>query len=295
MTLLCIGQSGQVATALAERAIELDLACACSGRPKTDLLDRASLVRTIREVQPSFVVNAAAYTAVDAAENDRELAQAINVDGAQMLAEICADQNLPLLHLSTDYVFDGTAQRAYLEDDTTAPISVYGATKLASEIAVRRKHLQHIILRTSWVYSPFGNNFIKTMLRLAKEKAGAAVVDDQIGCPTNALDIADAIFTIAQKLSKSSDQTIFGTYHYAGRGECSWADVAALIFETYEQRTGCKIELKRIPTSDYPTPARRPLNSRLDTMKIEQAFGISPKNWTQSVQETVNRLIDEGL
>lgn len=295
MTLLCIGKSGQVARALNERAEALGVACLCKGRPETDILDTPSLLRALDTTQPKFVINGAAYTAVDAAERDQDKAYAINAVGARVLAELCAARDLPLLHLSTDYVFDGSGQRPYREDDAVAPINAYGASKLAGDVEVRDAHRQHVILRTSWVYSPFGANFVKTMLRLAKQSGQATVVDDQFGCPTNALDIADTILSIARQCTNAPDNKLYGTYHYSAGGVCSWADVAAVIFETYEQRTGCKITLKRIPSSDYPTPAKRPLNSRLDTAKIEQVFGVRPQDWIESVQTIANRLIDEGI
>ena len=295
MTLLCIGKTGQVATALAERTHALGTPCICMGRPDTDLQDRASLERAIDSVRPDFVINAAAYTAVDAAESNRDVAFAINADGAARLAELCAARDLPLLHLSTDYVFAGEGGEAYREEDPVAPINIYGASKLAGEAAIKERLHQHIILRTSWVYSPFGTNFVRTMLRLAKDKGTARVVDDQIGSPTSALDIADVILQIAKRVREAADGAPFGTYHYAASGHVSWADVADLIFETYEQRMGCKIELQPIPSSDYPTPAKRPLNSRLETTKIERAFDVKPHDWTERVRTTVNRLIDEGL
>lgn len=295
MTLLCIGKTGQVATALQERTRARGTPCICMGRPDTDLRDRASLERAFDSVRPAFVINAAAYTAVDAAESNRDAAFAINADGAATLAALCKARNLPLLHLSTDYVFAGEGDQAYREDDPVAPINAYGASKLAGEIAIKLRLDQHIILRTSWIYSPYGTNFVKTMLRLAKDKGAARVVDDQIGSPTSALDIADIIVHIAERIREAPDQDLFGTYHYAASGYVSWADVADLIFETYGQRIGCKIGLQPIPSSDYPTPAKRPLNSRLDTTKIEQAFDVIPQNWTEPVRATVNRLIDEGL
>ncbi|MEO1324343.1 MAG: dTDP-4-dehydrorhamnose reductase [Pseudomonadota bacterium] len=295
MTLLCIGQSGQVASALAERAAERQVALICVGRPELDITNLNSVQRCVKSVSPKLVINTAAYTAVDAAEADEAAAFALNEGGARAVAEVCREQGLPLIQLSTDYVFDGRLDRPYREDDLATPLNVYGASKLAGDIAVSETHAQHIILRTSWVYSPFGKNFVKTMLRLAKTRGGASVVNDQIGRPTNALDIADMVLDIAEVLRMQSTAPIFGTYHYATRGDCSWADLAALVFEIYEQRTGCKIDLKRIPTSEYPTPAARPLNSRLDTHKLEQVFALMPKHWTVGVHNTVNRLIDEGI
>lgn len=294
MKLLCIGQSGQVALALAERAAASMVDCVCVGRPDADLSAPETLFRAIDAAKPDLVINAAAYTAVDAAETDRDAAFLINADGAGSLAVACAQMDVPLIHLSTDYVFDGRADRAYRETDSPAPISVYGASKLAGEIAVRDALNKHIILRTSWVVSPFGTNFIKTMLRLAADRDEASVVDDQIGSPTSALDIADTVFQIASVISSAPNSELFGTYHYSGRGHGSWADVADLILRLSQNSKNSKIVLKRIPTSEYPTPAKRPLNSRLDTTKIERTFNVKPLDWTASVTRTVNRLIDEG-
>lgn len=295
MTLLCIGQTGQVASALAERAAVRQIECVCLGRPEVDILELGSIQRCVEVIAPKLVINTAAYTAVDAAESDETTAFALNQDGARNVAKVCQQEDLPLIHVSTDYVFDGRQDRPYFEDDLPSPINVYGASKLAGDVAVRETHVQHVILRTSWVYSPFGKNFVKTMLHLANTRGGASVVDDQIGQPTNALDIADAILNIADTMLTRPDHRVFGTYHYATHGDCSWAELAALVFEIYKKRTGCKIDLKRIPTSEYPTSATRPLNSRLSTRKLERVFALKPKHWTDSVHSTVNRLIDEGI
>lgn len=294
MKLLCIGKSGQVARALQELCTSRGIDLVALGRPQVDLTDRQSLEIAIEQHAPHVIVNAAAFTQVDLAETDKDTAHAVNADGPKDLAEICAQRSIPLIHISTDYVFDGSGAEAFGEDASTAPINAYGASKLVGEQAVRIGHDQHVILRTSWVYSPFGNNFIKTMLRLAREKGGASVVDDQIGSPTSAIDIADAILDIAGHIHANPQPNQFGVFHFSASGEASWADVAALIFKTYEARIGCKIALKRIPSSDYPTPAARPLNSRLKTTKITETFGIKPKQWTDRVRETVNRLMDEG-
>ncbi|MEL6827034.1 MAG: dTDP-4-dehydrorhamnose reductase [Pseudomonadota bacterium] len=293
MTLLCIGQTGQVATALQERADLRSTPIVCTGRPETDLRDRDSLARAIDTADPGIVVNAAAYTAVDAAESDRDSAFAINATGAATLAELCAERGLPLLHLSTEYVFDGSDEHAYREDDPVAPINVYGASKSAGETLIRDRHRQHIILRTSWVYSPFGTNFVKTMLRLAKEKGAARVVDDQIGSPTNALDIADVILQITEQVCSNPKAENFGTYHYSASGYCSWADLAAYVFDMLEDRTSCATKLIRILSSEYPSAAPRPLNSRMDTTKLTRVFGIRPVHWQSNVPETIDRLLED--
>nr|WP_070960996.1 dTDP-4-dehydrorhamnose reductase [Hyphomonas sp. Mor2] len=293
MKLLCIGKSGQVAQALVERSARADVETHCLGRPDLDLLQTRTVARALETTHPDLVVNAAAYTNVDGAETNREAAFALNGEAAGALAALCAERDLPLIHLSTDYVFDGNGDRPWRETDPVRPLNVYGASKLAGEEAVRTHHKSHIILRTAWVYSPFGKNFVKTMLRLADENKAATVVDDQIGSPTSAIDIAGTVLHVAKTLIEHPASDLFGTYHFAASGFAAWADVAALIFETYETRLGCKIKLQRIPSSDYPTPAKRPLNSRLNTDKITETFGVRPPDWKASVRLTVGRLLDE--
>lgn len=295
MKLLCIGNSGQVARALQEKSAARGIECPCTGRPDTDLKDPESLRRALDQMPADIIINAAAYTHVDDAEADREEAFAVNAEGPKHLADLCQERGLPLIHLSTDYVFNAASDHPLKETDPTGGVNVYGQSKAAGEAFVRDTHDAHIILRTSWVYSPFGANFVKTMLRLAAERGAAAVVDDQTGAPTSALDIADAILDIAAHLDQAPTPAPFGTYHYAAAGYVSWADLAAYVFELYEAETGCKIGLKRIPSSDYPTPAARPRNSRLDTQKITDTFGIHPKDWKISVKQTVDRLLAERV
>ncbi len=295
MKLLCIGKSGQVARALAERSMASGIDCLCLGRPDFDLLVSDQVGSALDAHKPDFVVNAAAYTNVDGAEGDREAAFALNATAAGVLAKLCAERGVPLIHLSTDYVFDGQGQAPWRETDDPVPINVYGASKLAGEQEIRAASDQHIILRTSWVYSSFGANFVKTMLRLADERGGARVVNDQIGSPTSATEIAETILKIANSFVDGSTPHRYGTYHFAASGFVSWADTAAFIFQIYEQRLSCKIELKSIPTSDYPTTAERPRNSRLNTNKISDEFGVKPKDWTFHLRETVNRLLDERV
>lgn len=290
MKILCIGKSGQVAQALAERGAAAAATVTCLGRPELDLLNPNQVATALETQAPDLVVNAAAYTNVDGAENDRQAAFALNADAPGKLAALCAARQLPLVHISTDYVFDGRGETAWLETDPTGPINVYGASKLAGETAVREACAAHVILRTSWVYSPFGANFAKTMLRLGRERAELSVVADQIGAPTGALEIADAILAMAPRLV-SSDEA-FGTYHFAASGYGSWADFAEQVFAVLEGRTGKATGLTRIPTSEYPTPAARPKNSRLNTQKFETRFGHRPADWRSCVRAVVNRLID---
>lgn len=293
MKLLCIGKSGQIAQALYERAVARRLDIICLGRPDVDLGRPDTLSSAIQQTSPDLVINAGAYTNVDGAESDRDAAYAINAIGAGHLAEACAKHRTPLIHISSDYVFSADTNLPQRETDPTKGANAYGASKLAGEIAVSAALNEHVILRTSWVYSPFASNFVKTMLRLAKARGSANVVDDQIGSPTSALDIADAIIDISEQISSDAAPNMFGTFHFAASGFVSWADVAAAIFERFEKKTGCKITLNRIPSSDYPTPAVRPLNSRLDTQKISETFGIVPENWKIGVQQVVDRLLAE--
>lgn len=224
--------------------------------------------------KPAYCINAAAYTAVDKAESEPDKAHLINVIGAQNLAEACKEHDVVLLHVSTDFVFDGSKQTPYNEDDATNPTGVYGQTKLDGEIAVRQTWEKHFIIRTSWVYSQFGHNFMKTMLRLASERDSLSVVNDQIGTPTNALDLAEALVKII--LSSQSD---FGIYNFSNEGQCSWYDFAQKIFEV----NNIQIDVKAIPTSSFPTPAKRPKYSVLDKSKIKAKFGIDIKKWEESL------------
>lgn len=294
MTIVCIGKSGQVAKALAERANSRGVTLTCLGRQDLNLLESSKIAETLRAVAPSFVVNAAAYTKVDAAESHKDAAYALNTTAPGALAEACSSLGVPLLHISTDYVFDGRSDAPYREDDPTGPLNIYGRSKLAGEVAVRTALSQHVILRTSWIYGPHNPNFITTMLRLAREKGEASVVNDQIGAPTSALDLADAILTIATAILITPSPNQFGTFHYSALGACSWADFAALIYSHYDKHKNGITRLNSIPSSDYPTPARRPMNSRLATDKIREIYGITPKDWTIGVTETVTRLLKTG-
>jgi dTDP-4-dehydrorhamnose reductase len=227
-----------------------------------------------------IVINAAAYTAVDRAESEPALAQAINGVAVGRLAEACYMRGVPLIHVSTDYVYDGAKPAPYVESDSTNPLNVYGRTKLAGEELIRACLDSHVILRTSWVYSAHGANFVKTMLRLGAEREELRVVDDQIGAPTSAADLAQAIVTIARALAE--DQRSFGTFHFANQGETSWRQFAEEIF-AQAGWAGIRARVVPIASVDYPTPARRPANSRLDTAKIREVFGIVPPPWQKSL------------
>jgi dTDP-4-dehydrorhamnose reductase len=240
------------------------------------------------------VVNAAAYTAVDKAESDAEQAFLINATGAGELARLCAKTAIPLIHVSTDFVFDGARRRPYVETDAVLPLGVYGASKAAGEIAVRRAHAQHVILRTSWVYSAHGNNFLKTMLRLGAERPELGVVDDQRGSPTSAHDLADAMLAIAPRLAASDNCSLWGTFHVTGAYETTWHGFAAEIFRQAAIR-GAKVpRLKAITTAEYPTQARRPAYSVLDNAKFIETFGFGLPDWRASLSRCIAEICPAG-
>lgn len=290
MRIAVTGKHGQVVTALGAVAGE-KLEIVALGRPELDLISPATISAAIRNAAPDVVVSAAAYTAVDKAESEPEAAFAINRNGARAVAETTAELGIPIIHLSTDYVFDGTKATPYIEEDPTGPASVYGQSKLEGEIAVASSANNHVILRTAWVYSPYGNNFVKTMLRLAETRDEVSVVADQSGCPTSADDIANAVVTIAKRLASDPDEALRGTFHLAGTGETSWAGLAEFIFSVLEEQTGKHVHVRRIGTVDYPTPARRPANSRLDCRKLETCYGLRLPDWEISVRRAVTTLL----
>jgi dTDP-4-dehydrorhamnose reductase len=236
--------------------------------------------------RPALVVNAAAYTKVDLAEKEPDAARLGNEIGPGVIAAACSAARTPLIHISTDYVFDGAVDGSYVETDPIAPLGVYGATKAAGEEAVRHGLAEHVILRTSWVYGVFGNNFLKTMLRLAAERDELRVVADQRGCPTSTADIADAILHIAPRLRSD----VYGLYHFAGAGSASWHEFASRIVDAQARFTGRRPKVTAIATADYPTPARRPANSVFNCGKFERTFGIAARPWTLETDAVVGEL-----
>lgn len=280
MTLLIFGKTGQVAQELARRAPDAQFA----GRETADLTDPAACAALIRQLHPSAVINAAAYTAVDKAESDAATAQLVNADAPAAMAAACAELGIPFVHISTDYVFDGSGDTARAEDAPTAPLGVYGQTKLDGERAVQAAAGQYAIMRTSWVFSAHGNNFVKTMLRFGAERDRLTIVADQIGGPTASADIAAAALSMAATMR--ADATKGGIYHFAGAPDVSWADFAREIFA----QSDLAPEVVDIPSSDYPTPAKRPLNSRLDCAAITRDFGIARPNWRVSLQDVIKEL-----
>ena len=290
MRIAVTGSKGQVATSLQERAGP-KLAVAAVGRPAFDLADRAAVLAGLEAARPGVIVNAAAYTAVDKAEAEEALALRVNGEGAGHVAEAAERLGVPLLHLSTDYVFDGALDRAYREDDPTGPTGSYGRSKLAGEKAVAAACENSVILRTAWVYSPFGANFVRTMLRLNETRDEVGVVADQRGNPTSALDIADALIEIAARVKDDSSPRLRGIFHMTGSGETTWADFAEFVFHEAEARGRRLTRVKRIATADYPTPARRPANSRLDNEKLARVYGLSLPDWRGSVAACCARLL----
>ena len=293
LRLAVTGLTGQVVSALIARAPR-DVEIIALGRPQLELSKRDAVLTSLRHAPCDAIINAAAYTQVDKAESETELAMRINGDGAGNVAQAAAELGVPLLHLSTDYVFDGSLDRPYQEDDQTNPTSVYGRSKLAGEDPIRALHPRHVILRTAWVYSPYGANFVKTMLRLGADRDEVSVVCDQLGNPTSALDIADALIGIAKRLSRDNSEALCGTFHMSGQGEASWADMAQAIFDTSQAQGRKPVKVRRITTQDYPTPAKRPANSRLDNRKLESSYGIKLPYWRSSLTQCVEQLLKEN-
>jgi dTDP-4-dehydrorhamnose reductase len=285
------GRSGQVVTSLRERGAAAGHQVIALGRPDLDLGNPASVRQALESASPDVIISAAAYTAVDKAEDEQTLAHSSNAAGAGAMAEAARALGVPLVHISTDYVFDGTLPRPYRETDATRPTGVYGASKLAGEAAVLAAHAGNsAVLRVAWVYSPFGGNFVKTMLRLAGERDEVSVVADQIGNPTSALDIADGILKVASNLVADADPARRGVFHMTTGGEASWADFAEAIFAASAAAGGPTARVRRITTAEYPTPARRPANSRLDSRLIARVHDVVLPDWRNSLQDVVRRL-----
>jgi dTDP-4-dehydrorhamnose reductase len=291
MRLLIAGAQGQLARAMIELAPSAaDVTAFAVGRPALDLTAPASVLSALADFKPDVIVNAAAYTAVDKAESEPDAAMALNVDGPRRLAEAAERMGAVLIHVSTDYVYDGTKATPYVEDDPTAPLGAYGRSKLAGEDAVRSAVRRHVILRTAWVHSPFGGNFVKTMLRLAGERPEVRVVDDQIGSPTYAPHLAEAILAIARIAVEEPERPVWGTYHAAGTGYVSWCGLAREVMRVSAARGGPSANVVPITTADYPTPAKRPANSRLECSKLSETFGVTLPDWQIGVSDCVTRL-----
>jgi dTDP-4-dehydrorhamnose reductase len=290
LRILQFGATGQVARELSAAARECDSTIKTLSRAEADFARPEEVTAAFRQYPADIVINAAAYTAVDKAESEPDLARKINATAVGALAEACASRGVPLLHVSTDYVFDGRKPASYVEDDSPNPLNVYGRTKWEGEEAIRQAGGPHVILRTSWVYSRHGANFPKTILRLAAERDRLNIVSDQRGCPTSAADIAATILSIAHRLSGNAQPGQLGTFHYAGAPDTSWFEFAGAIVAQARSWAGLKAELHPIPSISYPTPAQRPPNSRLDCTKLANAYAIVPKSWRHSLELVLNQL-----
>ncbi len=293
MKVLITGAAGQVGSELVRlgKARGYDL-CAAS-HATLDITAAGQVEALIAAERPAVVVNAAAYTGVDKAETETQTALAVNTGGPRLLAQHCRQHGAALIHISTDYVFNGTQTRPYREDDPVAPIGVYGQSKLQGEVAVREVLAEHIIVRTAWVYGVVGGNFVKTMLSLGSKNRELRVVGDQIGCPTCAADLAAAIVTLLDRY-KATGALDWGTYHFCGRGETSWHGFAEEIFNM-ARKTHPLVVANVVPikTVDYPTPAKRPAYSVLDCSRIAKVFGITPRPWRDCLKETIATLAEQ--
>ena len=291
MKLLMLGAGGQVGRELCRLAWPAGYGITAFDRDGIDIADREQVFAAVARERPDIVINAAAYTAVDRAESEPDIAWASNCSGPANLAAACDDALIPLIHLSTDYVFDGTKSGPYGEDDPVKPLGVYGKSKEAGDQAVRGALAHHVILRTAWVYSAHGQNFVKTMLRLGAERPVLRVVADQTGSPTSAADIAAAIAGVVRRLAAGGAQ--WGTYHFAGAGAVTWHGFAEAIFELAAPWRGPPPLVEAIATAEYPTPARRPANSVLDCRRIGEAFGIVPRPWREALAEVIRELYED--
>ena len=280
------GQLGQELGLLAARR---GVSLATLAHADVDIGDSNAVAKVIMAHSPALVVNAAAYTKVDAAESEPERALRANVIGPTNIAAACARIDRPLIHISTDYVFDGTKTTAYVEDDPIAPLSVYGHSKAEGEAAIRASGAQHVILRSSWIYGAHGANFLKTILRLSVELKELRIVADQRGCPTATIDLAEAILVVATRLY--GDTAISGTFHFAGRGETSWHGFASAIVNAQARFTGRLPIVIPIPSIEYSTPAQRPANSALDCARFTETFGLAAAPWQDRTQQVVAELL----
>lgn len=290
MKVLVTGREGQLARGLLEAAEGAAVEVVAIGRPELDLADEKSVAAAIASERPDIVVNAAAYTAVDKAETEPAIAHAVNALGAEHVAKACAANAMPIIHISTDYVFDGTKDGPYVEDDPTAPINVYGRTKLEGEQRVANACERHLILRTAWVHSPWGANFVKTMLRLATTRPSIDVVDDQQGSPTYAPHLAAIVLAIAARIAADPAGMRWGVYHAVGAGETTWFGFAREVFRHAAEYGLPAVDVAPIAAAAYPTPARRPANSRLNCDRLRLSLGFQVPDWRIGAQDCVARI-----
>lgn len=292
MRLLVFGQSGQVARALQERANGRRFPLVFAGRTDCDLEVPGAAAEAIAGIAPDLIINTAAYTAVDRAEAEPQRASRLNADAVAEIARSARSLGCSVIHLSTDYVFDGRAKSFNSEDEPSRPLNVYGRTKRRGEEHCLAEQPDSIILRTSWLYSPFGQNFVRTMLRLAGERDEISVVDDQVGCPTNALDLADLILNLAERRLAGDVAGWGGVYHVAGRDAATWAELAAAVMRISAACGGPSAAIRRVATSEFRTAAQRPANSRLDSGKLRGTFGLELPGFHDRLGHVVKRLVE---
>ena len=290
MMISIIGSNGQLGWELVRKAGRRGMQVLALDYPEIDIRDLASIDACFDSTKIELVINAAAYTAVDRAESESEAAFAVNREGPAHLADWCRKRGIPLIHVSTDYVFDGAKGKPYVEEDPIAPLGVYGESKAAGEAEVRQRLPEHIILRTAWLVGIHGHNFVKTMLKLGRQKETLRVVADQYGCPTIAADLAEAILEMVRQVEKN-ESSKWGTYHYCGAGKTTWHGLATAIFEIAGQYEKFLVKnVVPISTEEYPTPVRRPANSVLDCSKIKEHFGIEARPWRESLMVMIEQL-----
>jgi dTDP-4-dehydrorhamnose reductase len=290
-TVLVFGGQGQVGRAFAEASPPEGWRVVTVGHAEADVTDPGAVEAALRAHRPTTVVNAAAYTAVDKAESERDIAMHINCDAAGIVARATAAARVPIIHISTDYVFDGSKAGPWHEEDDVRPLGVYGASKEAGERQVRESNPQHLIVRTSWVFGAHGNNFVKTMLRLAETRDELRIVADQHGRPTDAADIARGLLAMAVRLQIKPPRAPYGTFHFAGKRATTWFGFAEAIFEEAAKRGVRAPQLVPIATAEYPTPAKRPANSVLSCAKVESVYGVIPQPWLTGLTATLDRLV----
>lgn len=294
MKVLVTGREGQLARGLLEAGEGTGIQVVAIGRPELDLTDETSVAAAVARERPHVVVNTAAYTAVDKAESEPSVAHAVNALGAEYVARACAAHSIPIIHISTDYVFDGAADRPYLEDDPTGPINVYGQTKLEGEQHVAKACARHLILRTAWVHSPWGANFVKTMLRLATTRPSIGVVDDQKGSPTYAPHLAATVLAIVARVAADPAGVRWGVYHAVGGGETTWFGFAREVFRRASEQGLPAADVAAIAAAAYPTPAQRPANSRLNCDRLRLLLGLEMPDWRDGVENCVARLAESA-
>ena len=294
MKVLIVGASGQLGCELVRQADPYDFTLLTPAHDQLDITRYNQVKSLLAQMRPGIVINAAAYTDVDGAESEAEKAFAVNAAGPANLARFCAQSQIPLIHVSTDFVFDGTQRRPYRESDPTAPLGIYGQSKAAGEEHIRSTLSEHIIIRTAWLYGIDGHNFVKTMLKLASEKTHIRVINDQYGSPTSASDLAEALLHIAGLLVHKSISN-WGTYHYCGRGITTWYEFAENILRLAKRYLPiCTAQLQPISTADWPSSAKRPSFSALDCSRISAHFGIHPRNWRLSLETTLARMLKKA-